>query len=79
VSWLGGMRSTPQVMGLTSRGSEYQAGVKKNPWSVPQQNINLKPGPSRGRSHMGYGAAVYGWGRALVPLCIGGTWVPLSS
>jgi hypothetical protein len=31
LSWLGGLSSTPQVLGLTPRGSEFQAGVKKNP------------------------------------------------
>jgi hypothetical protein len=31
--------------------------------SVPRQSTCLRPGLGRGRSHMGYGAAVYGWGR----------------
>jgi hypothetical protein len=38
----------------------------KKPLVVPRQSKGLKPGPSRGRSHMGYDAAVYGWGRGSV-------------
>jgi hypothetical protein len=33
-SWLGGLSSTPQVLGLTLCGSEFQAVVKKIPSSV---------------------------------------------
>jgi len=29
--WLGGLSSTHQVLGSTPGGSEFQAGVKKNP------------------------------------------------
>jgi hypothetical protein len=35
--------------------------VKKIPSSVPHQSTGLRLG--LGRSHMGYGAAVYGWGK----------------
>jgi len=44
-------------------GANFQARVKKVPSSVPHQSTGLRSGPGRGRSHMGYGAAVYGWGR----------------
>jgi hypothetical protein len=37
--------------------------VKKIPSLVPRQSTGLKLGPGRGHSHMGFDAAVYGWGR----------------
>jgi hypothetical protein len=37
--------------------------VKKIPSSVPRQSTGLRLSPGRGRSHMGFDAAVYGWGR----------------
>jgi hypothetical protein len=40
--------------------ANFQAVVKKIHSSVPCQSTSLRPGPSRGSSHMGYGAAVYG-------------------
>jgi hypothetical protein len=46
LSWLGGLSSTPQVLGLTPRGSEFQAGVKKK----SPRLFHTKA------SHMGYGA-----------------------
>lgn len=42
-------------------GSEFQARVKKIPPSVARQSTCLRSGPGRDRSHMGYGATVYGW------------------
>uniref|UniRef100_A0A0A9G6L8 Uncharacterized protein n=1 Tax=Arundo donax TaxID=35708 RepID=A0A0A9G6L8_ARUDO len=39
--------STPQGLGSTPCGSEFQAGVKKNPLSVPHQNTGLRPYPGR--------------------------------
>jgi hypothetical protein len=63
LSWLGGLSGTPQVLGSTPSGSEFQAMVKKIPSSVPLQSTCLKLRPSRGRSHMCFDAAVYGWGR----------------
>jgi hypothetical protein len=40
--------------------------IKQIPSPVPRQSTGLRPGPGRGRSHMGYGAAVYGWDRSSV-------------
>jgi hypothetical protein len=37
--------------------------VKKILSSVPRQSTGLRLSPGRGRSHMGFDAAVYGWGR----------------
>jgi hypothetical protein len=62
-SLLGGLSSTPQVLGLTPRGSEFQVVVKKTPSSVPRQSKGLRLSPGRSRSHMGFDAVVYGWGR----------------
>jgi hypothetical protein len=56
-------KSTRQILSLTPRGSEFQAGVKKIPSSAPHQSIGLGPGFGRGRFHMSYGAAMYGLGR----------------
>jgi hypothetical protein len=64
LSWLGGLSSTPQVLGSTPRGSEFQAVVKKIPSYVLRQSTGLRLSPGRGRSHMGFDAAVYGWGRS---------------
>jgi hypothetical protein len=50
-------------VGSTPRGSEFQAVLKKIPSSVPRQSTDLRLSPGRGRSHMGFDAAVYGWGR----------------
>jgi hypothetical protein len=55
--------STPQVLGSTPRGSEFQAVVKKIPSFVPRQSTGLRLSPGHDRSHMGFDAAVYGWGR----------------
>jgi hypothetical protein len=52
-------------MGSTPRGSEFQVVVKKIPSYVPRQNTGLRLSPGRGRSHMGFDAVVYGWGRGL--------------
>ena len=40
--WLGGSSSTPQVLGSTPCGSEFQAGVEKIPLFVPRQSIGLR-------------------------------------
>jgi hypothetical protein len=37
--------------------------VKTIPSSVPRQSTGLRLSPGHGRSHMGFDAAVYGWGR----------------
>jgi hypothetical protein len=58
-----GLSSTPQVLGSTPRGSEFQVVVKKILSSVPRQSTSLRLSPDRGRSHMGFDAAVYEWGR----------------
>jgi hypothetical protein len=50
-------------MGSTLRGSEFQVVVKNIPSSVPRQSTGLRLSPGRGRSHMGFDAALYGWGR----------------
>jgi hypothetical protein len=63
-----GLSSTPQVLGSTPRGSEFQAVVKKIPSFVPRQSTGLRLSPGRGRSHMGFDAAVYGWGRGFLDL-----------
>ena len=63
MSWLSALSSTPHVLCSTPVGANFQARVKKVPSSVPHQSTGLRSGPGRGRSHMGYGAAVYGWGR----------------
>jgi hypothetical protein len=39
--------------------------VLKIPSSIRRQSTGLRPSPSRSRSHMGYGATMYGWGRSL--------------
>jgi hypothetical protein len=57
------MSNTSQVLGSTPCGSEFQVVVKKIPSSVSRQSTGLKPGLGRGRSHMSYSAALYGWGR----------------
>ena len=44
-------------------GGNFQARVKKIPSPVLRQSTGLRPGPSRGCSHIGYGAGVYWWGR----------------
>ena len=62
MSWLGGLSST-QVLSSTPCGTEFQASVKKIPSFVPRQSTGLRLSPGRGRSHMGYGVVVYGWGR----------------
>jgi hypothetical protein len=55
------MSSTPRVLDSTPRRSEFQVVVKKNPSSVPRQSTGLRLSSDRGRSHMGFDAAVYGW------------------
>jgi hypothetical protein len=62
-NWLGGLSSTPHVLGSTPHGSEFQVVVKKNPLVCPTAKHRTKARPGRGRSHMGFDAAVYGWGR----------------
>jgi hypothetical protein len=57
---VGGLSSTPQILSLIPHGSEFQAVVKKMSSFVPRQNTGLRPGPDRGRSCMGYNAAVCG-------------------
>jgi hypothetical protein len=52
-------------------GANFQVVVKKIPSSVPRQSTGLRLGPDRGRSHMGYGAAVYGWGMGSGVLSVG--------
>ena len=60
-----GTSGTPQVLGSTPRGSEFQVEVKKIPSSVPEcQSIGLRHGPGRGRLT---------W--AMMPLCKGGAGV----
>jgi len=54
LSWLGGLSSTPRVLGSISCWSELSGLVKKFPSSVPRQSIGLRLGPGRGCSHMGY-------------------------
>ena len=44
-NWLERPGGTPQVLGLTPRGSEFQAGVKKIISSVPRQSTGLRIGP----------------------------------
>jgi hypothetical protein len=63
LNWLGGLSSTPQVLGSTPRGREFQVVVKKIHSSVPRQSTGLRLSPGRGRSHMGFDAAVYEWDR----------------
>jgi len=56
--WLEEPSGTPQVLGSTPRGSEFQAEVKKIPSSVPWPKHRSKARPWSWSSHMGYGAAV---------------------
>jgi hypothetical protein len=42
-----GCSSTPQVLGSTHHGSEFQSEVKKILSYVPHQSTSLRPGPSR--------------------------------
>jgi hypothetical protein len=52
MSLLGGLSSTPQVLNLILRESEFRLWLKKIPLYVPCQSTGLRPGPGRGRSHM---------------------------
>ena len=36
------------------------------PNSVPHESTGLRSGTGHGRSHMDYGAAVYGWGQGFL-------------
>jgi hypothetical protein len=63
MNWLSGLSNTCQVLSSTLRGSEFLARVKEILSSVSRQSTCLRLGPSYGRSHMGYSAAVYGWTR----------------
>jgi hypothetical protein len=63
LSWLGGLSSTPRSWVRLPVGANFQAMVKKIPSSVPRQSTGLRLSPGRGRSHMGFDAAVYEWGR----------------
>jgi hypothetical protein len=52
--------STPQVLGSTLHGREFQVVVEIIPSYVSRQRTGLRHGPGRGCSHMGFNAAVYG-------------------
>jgi hypothetical protein len=55
--------STTQVLGSSPRGSEFQVVVRKILTYVSRQSIGLRLSTVTVVSHMGYGAAMYGWGR----------------
>ena len=60
LNWLGGLGGTPQVLSSTPRGSEFQAGVKKNPLVCPTANAQVKKAwPSSHKAMV----PVSGWGR----------------
>jgi hypothetical protein len=45
-------------------GAIFRLGLKK-PSYLPGQSTGLRLSLGRGRSHMGYGATMYGWGKDL--------------
>jgi hypothetical protein len=63
--WLGGSSSTPQVLGSTPCGREFQAGVKKNPLVCPTPKHRSKAWPR----------SLVVLTRATVLLCKGGAGV----
>jgi hypothetical protein len=54
------LSNTPHVLDSTLRESKFQVVVKKTLVN-PSQSTCLRSGIGRGRSHIGYGAAVYEW------------------
>jgi len=67
--WLGGLGSTPQVLGSTPGGSEFQAEVKKSP-CLPTRQSTWKIGPGPLRSALTQVTV-----RVTTPLCKGGAGV----
>jgi hypothetical protein len=49
-------------------GANFRLRLKKIPSSVTCQSLGLRPGAGRGRSHVGYGAAVYGLDKGFLDL-----------
>jgi len=43
----------------------FRLRLKKISLSISRQNTCLRPSHGHDRTHMGYGATVYGWGRGL--------------
>jgi hypothetical protein len=64
--WLERLSGTPQVLGLTLRGSEFQAGVKKNPLVCPRPKHRLRAGQLTGYSSLCMdGAKARGFSRSM--------------